>query len=100
MANGFTVKPLPMRPCSLCNFFILTGADPESFDAFARCDCPGYEREIFPGSDVLRCCNFAYRTRLAAEKDQGRRVGIGGFGIGAPITTDAKFQNGTTGGVV
>lgn len=83
---------VPMRPCSLCGFFILTGADPDGLAPYAHCDRPEFEREIFPGGDVLRCRGFQFRTYQAGQNTPKAPTGRSGFGIGALITTDAKSQ--------
>lgn len=92
MGRNSSPPLVPLRPCSLCRFFVLTGADPDSLDAYARCDAPGFEREIFPGGEVLRCHSFEFRHLLAERENPSARSGMG---IGALITTDAKSQNET-----
>lgn len=67
-----------MRPCSLCAFFVLTGADSVS-GAYARCDCRGYEREISAGTDVLRCANFQYARPDSWEAIEARRKAVRGL---------------------
>lgn len=93
-AQGFRkeYQVIPMRPCTLCGFFVVLEGANDPLASFAHCDTPDLARFLHRGQLVSRCPGFRYIHTFTDENGRELRQGFEGLGIGAPITTDAKSQ--------